>query len=189
MSPLSSRRISRLTESDIDRLMAHTSNDRSLQDLHDVVMIVNHTGARLIEVLRLRWSDIDMERRRFILVSKRRRTRLVPFGFRTLAMLEARRERQPNANCVFEASAALAPKLSAHLRKVCSKLDIADGTFRTLRHTFAWRLATSGECGALYYMLGGRSPFKSLISPEAKFELAARDQAKLEDALSGGPEK
>jgi integrase len=118
------------------------SSDRSLYPL---VMVALGTGARQSEMMRLRWSDLDFQRRRAVLQETKNGER------RTLVLsppvLETLREwgsvRRLGSDLVFAG-----PRASRFLRtsweKALKDAKLADFKFHDLRHTFASYLAMSG---------------------------------------------
>ncbi len=59
-------------------------------DFHDLVLFGLETGARRIEILRLRWEDINWEFKRIRLHGKGNKTREIPMTSRVAALLQGR---------------------------------------------------------------------------------------------------
>ena len=68
-----------LTSAQLRRLLEFCAKDESLRDLHDVAAIIFYTGLRIGELARLRWQEVDFDRRHIVVVPhKSARNRCVP---------------------------------------------------------------------------------------------------------------
>jgi len=89
-----------LSDEQLRRLISRTKEDQRLRDLHDVVTVISNTGIRAGELRALRWADIDLHKRQIILNEGKTGKRPMPFGPKTLQVLAARREREPESEYV-----------------------------------------------------------------------------------------
>jgi integrase len=111
------------------------------------VVLALATGARLGELLGLRWADVDLTRGVARLArTKNGEPRTLPLAGHALAILKARAaERRSDASFVFPSEHGRTP---ATLRKpwerALAEAGIADFRFHDLRHTAASYLAMTG---------------------------------------------
>jgi integrase len=137
-------RVRFLSEDERTRLIA-ACRANSEDMLYPLVMLALGTGARQGELMRLRWSDLDLQRRRAVLQETKNGER------RTLVLsspvLEALREwgtvRQLGSDLVFPGRRATSFPRHAW-EKALEVSALEDFTFHGLRHTFASYLAMSG---------------------------------------------
>jgi integrase len=137
-------RVRFLSEDERDRLL-HACEASYEPRLYPLVVLALSTGARLGELLRLRWRDIDLARGVAILhETKNRDRRSLPLAGRAHDLLRRMSRNRPATDAVFagKTGAALFP------RKVweaaLAAADIPDFRFHDLRHTAASYLAMSG---------------------------------------------
>lgn len=124
--------------------------------LASLILIALNTGGRRGELLALRWTDVDMERRvvRFT-KTKARRSRTVPLN--KAAIKELRRiERKGDRVFALRGKAVLDVKRSFMNARDRAGLG-PDVTFHGLRHTFATRLAEQGVSPSIIQRLLGHS--------------------------------
>jgi integrase len=149
-----------------------------------MVVIISNTGIRPGELRELRWANVDVHRRMLVIeAAMNPRIRYIPFGQKTLQILEARRDREPEAEYVLGKSPqVLLRRISRQLRTVSESIGVSGVTLRVLRHTFFHRLCFSGASPESMRMIGGYSwPFwRSHLSPDRYFEIADREQARVE---------
>lgn len=113
--------------------------------------------------------------------------RSVPFGPKTCQMLEVRRERGLKREYVFFNKSRLAfiSCLSHQLRTVSDRLGLSGVTLHLLRRSFFARLFLSGASRESFVSFGAsRSPLwttRSVPTADQHFEIAARDQARIEE--------
>ncbi|MFC3123513.1 tyrosine-type recombinase/integrase [Pseudoroseomonas globiformis] len=119
--------------------------------LYPAVVTLLATGARLMEVMRLRWADVDLETGAItIRVSKNGDARRVPLTGETVAVLRAWRDRDAVARLppllVFPSEGA--PTQPADLRRswqtALRRAGIRDFRRHDLRHSAASALASAG---------------------------------------------
>jgi integrase len=178
-----------LSRNQLHRLLDHLEKDQSMRDLREVVTIISNTGIRTGELCQLRWTDVDVPRRRFFLVNaKSAYERYVPFGPNTLQILEARRERKPDTEYVLaESPRRLLHRVSHQLPTVCDLIGVSRVTLHVLRRTFFTRLVNSGASLDSCMIIGGwrslSTVTKVIAGTDDRFKIAARDQARIEEEL------
>jgi integrase len=176
-----------LSEEQLRRLLAFSQDDPSMRDLHDVVILITNTGLRLGELRELRWSGVDLHGHHlFIKTQKKSTSRSIPFESKTLQVLEARRERQSESEYVLGTSPrTVLNRISRQLRTLSAHIGVSRVSLNVLRHTFFTRLFNSGASILTLYVIGGyrsyRHLLKSFVSPEQRYEIAVRDQARMEE--------
>ncbi|MBB5343808.1 tyrosine-type recombinase/integrase [Tunturibacter empetritectus] len=163
--------------------------DESMRDLREVAAIISNTGIRTGELCQLRWADVDVHRRRLILANTMSAfERYVPFGPKTLQVLEVRRERGPEAEYILGRSPrALLHRVSHQLRTVCDSIGVSEVTLHLLRRTFFARLVNSGASLDSCMIIGGWRSLSTMTrlipGTEDWFKFAARNQARIEEEL------
>ena len=119
-------------------------------DLHALVVLALHTGARQGELLGLRWADVDLDRQPPRVVfhdTKNGERRAAPLSAAAVTLLRDRhRTRRPDAALLFAnpQSPTKAPFPRAAWEAALATAEIEDFTFHDLRHTFASYLAQNG---------------------------------------------
>jgi len=153
------KRPSHVSDHDLQRIIAHTAADSSLQDLHEAIVIIADTGLRKGELAGLRWSDVDLDQRSITVPISGRRSsiRHVFFPEQTHALLLARRQRNPDEEFVCGPITRV-QRLGWQLRKVSRALGF-ECRFQLLRRTFATRLCNSGaDILSVCFLLGVNCP-------------------------------
>lgn len=158
----------------------------TLRDLRDAIVIVSNTGIRPWELRKLRWADVDTRERKLAVADMTSASkRFVPFGEKTLQMLQSRRERYPEAEFVLGKSPrGLLRRVSRQLRTVCEGIGVRGVTLRVLRHTFFLRMACAQASTESIRAIGGYklpSVLRSFLTEDHRFEMAARDLARIEE--------
>lgn len=119
--------------------------DRLRHDFGAFVRLALHTGCRKGELLTLRWADVDMQRRYFVLRpenTKSGRRRAVPLNDTALAAL---RSLEGGREWVFEHRTGRRIKTMNWLfRKAVVSAGIDDFRVHDMRHTFASWLVSNG---------------------------------------------
>jgi integrase len=138
-------RLRYLSTEEKNRLLAacKVSSDRRLYPL---VVVALGTGARQGELLGLRWSSVDLDRRRAVLEDTKngeRRT-LVLAGPVLDELRELARVRRIGTDLVFATRRGLASFPQRQWKDALDAAEICDFHFHDLRHTFASWLAMSG---------------------------------------------
>jgi integrase len=177
-----------LSQEQLQHLLVLSTEDPTLCDLHDVVVIMSNTGIRPGELRELLWTDVDVKGHRLVVAFMTSASnRSVPFGPKTLQMLQSRHERHPDAEYVLgESPLELLRHVSRQLRTVCDGIGVHGVTLRVLRRTFFERMFSAGASAESCRTIGGyRFSFETVlhtfVSADRRFEMAARDQARIEE--------
>lgn len=137
-----------LSLEEIARVMADI-NASPAQDSADVVRLLLFTGARVGEVLSMRWDNIDFERAVWskpASATKQKRDHHAPLTEDALALLRVRRKAKAG-EWVFPARYSPTGHLTSirvFWNQVCKRAKIADCHIHDLRHTFASLAARQG---------------------------------------------
>lgn len=138
-------RLRYLDYSEAANLLGHARALRS--DLADFVQLALNTGCRKSELLTLKWSDVDLDRRFFILRpenTKSGKRRAMPLNAKALEALEGLRVGN-DSEMVFPARCGARVKSYDWLfRKAVRSAGIQDFRIHDLRHTFASWLVSEG---------------------------------------------
>jgi integrase/recombinase XerD len=141
-----------LTREEYRRLLA--AADRHLRPIIEMAIA---TGLRSEELLTLKWSQVDLDRREVRLEqTKSKRPRVVPLSDRAVAILVARRylDHSPFA---FTNPATDRPyrNIRSSFHAACRRAGIGDFRFHDLRHTFAsWAVQNGMDLYRLSRILG-----------------------------------
>ena len=150
--------------------LAHECSD----ELRPIVVTALHTGMRRGEILRLKWEDVDLDRRLiYVRDSKNSESREVPIAtplFLILLAMEKRSEFvfvRADGNPPIDIRGAYAGALK--------RAGIKDFTFHDLRHTFASHLVMSGvDLLTVKELMGHKTMEMTLryahLSPEHKHD-------------------
>jgi integrase/recombinase XerC len=167
------------------QLLAAAGDDAVATELKQIAFILFHTGLRQRELENLNWCDVDLEKRSMRVGSKGGKRRTVPFGRKVLQILVDRAK--ANAGSQYVLGKSPTATLSRILRRLHALPCTADGrklTLHSLRHSFAthW-LNAGGSSVGLTVMMGFSShlPFKTFLSHDQQYAIAARFQSQLED--------
>jgi site-specific recombinase XerD len=124
--------------------------ENSPEWLRDIVLFNLHTGLRQDELLSLTWDRVDMFRKTILIAdTKNGKPRTIPLNKTALGILESKaRVISIKSQIVFHSKSGT--KIDKHnLRRAfviaMGKAGIEDFTYHGLRHTFATRLAQSGD--------------------------------------------
>ncbi len=115
--------------------------------LYTAVVLALSTAGRRNEVLGLRWSDIDFNRRQLKFEkTKNGQKRSVPLPTSACAaLLELKKVQMLHSPFVFPRDDGKAPQqIEKHWREALKAADVQDFRFHDLRHTAATNLAASG---------------------------------------------
>ncbi len=122
-------------------------------DLHALVVTALCTGARAGEITGLRWSDVDLDRRRATLnqTKNNERRALSLTGPALKALQERSKARRPDTDLVFPQAGLVEPGLESRpfeyaklFVAACKTANLADFRFHDLRHTAASYMAMNG---------------------------------------------
>jgi integrase len=117
------------------------------QDLYDAVVVSLSTGARKMEVMGLRWPQVDMKAGLIrLLDTKNKESRSVPLSGHALSLVQEREKvRRLDSDLVFPGRAGDKPKsLKSHWRRALEQAQIEDFRWHDLRHSAASYLAMNG---------------------------------------------
>jgi integrase len=132
----------RYLSEDEERRLMDTLEVRRYGRLRPLVVIALNTGMRLGEIVGLRWQQIDFHRDHInVTNTKSGRDRVVPLNDKTRELLCNLRDTGPLRERVFNDL----PRVSKSFSYLCKRAGIEDFHFHDLRHTFATRLADSGQ--------------------------------------------
>jgi integrase len=134
---------------------------------HVAVLLGGEAGLRLGEMLALRWTDVDLERRMLRIelanwygtvdVPKGGRGRVVHLTARLAAALRAHRHlRGPLVLCEPDGSALTQRLLQGLVGRACRKANLAEGV-HVLRHSFCSHLAMKGVPARTIQALAGHA--------------------------------
>jgi integrase len=138
-------RVRSLSDSERERLFAACRQSRDRR-LFPLVLLAVSTGARQGELLRLRWTDVDLERGLAVLhETKNGDRRALPLTGPALQELrEMARLRYLATDLVFAGPQHVARFPQKHWEKALKVAELSDLRFHDLRHTAASYLAMSG---------------------------------------------
>lgn len=139
-------RVRYLSDTERDRLLTacHASSN---PDLYPAVVLSLATGARRMEILGLRWSEVDWKRNTIILLkTKNEQRRAVPIGAHALELLAARAKvRRIDSDLIFPGQTPNQPAQLRHAwESALRAADVGDFHWHDLRHTAASYLAMNG---------------------------------------------
>lgn len=138
----------------------------------DAVRLLRNTGGRLNEVLRLKWSQVNLERKTVTLyASKTERDRAVPLSTAMVDLLKARKcEGLASDEYVF--ARAITHEFDRQIARACrqagKQAKIAYGRFKgrgftlhSLRHTYITHLLANGVDAPTVMQLSGHKSYQS----------------------------
>lgn len=144
--PESSGRERFLSKEERESLLSETANDKN-KYLHTVVVIAISTGARLGEIMNLKWKDVDLNKGTLIFYkTKNGKIRKVPLaGYALELMIAHSKVRRLDTNMVFPSRDGNTPAaIWAAFDRAREAANIEDFRFHDLRHTAASYLAMNG---------------------------------------------
>lgn len=139
------QRSRRPTEAEIEQLKGEFErNKRIRMPMNDIVDFAIHSAMRLGEICRIKWEDVDFEKRTVVIrdrkdpSEKEGNDQIVPLLKQAFEIAN----RQPRIDpLIFPYDAR---SISARFTRVCTKLDIKDLHFHDLRHEGTSRLFEQG---------------------------------------------
>lgn len=108
--------------------------------------IANNTGMRAMEILDLKFSEVDFEREEIRLPyfrTKEAKDKVIPLNSVALPLLEQIRAERGGEDKVFESASY--GHIGNQWREACKKAEVSNLHLHDLRHTFASRLLELGE--------------------------------------------
>lgn len=152
-------RVRYLSDDEREKLLA-TLKDAANPYLYPIVLLALTTGARRMEILGLRWHDVDLVARRAILQdTKNGERRSLPIIEPALGELRKLYERRGNSEFVFPSHNGKQPvDIKRGWDSALAAADIEDFRFHDLRHTCASYLAMNGATmGEIAAVLGHKT--------------------------------
>lgn len=130
-----------LSEAGLASLMKHAA-----PHLRNILIVAHDTGARRGEILNLKWSEVNLDRREFTLRrTKNNETRVVPMTDRVFELLC---QLTHTSDYVFTYQGAPLKEIRRAFEAACRRAGIAQGKdglrFHDLRHTAATNLRRAG---------------------------------------------
>nr|MCU0807552.1 site-specific integrase [Candidatus Contendobacter sp.] len=145
--PVDNRRLVYLTQDQIQRLLEAARAD-SCWAVYPFVMIALHTGMRRMEVLSVRWADVDLERRLIHIPVAKAGPRDQPITTELATYLGELRAMMPGETWLFSADSASGHRMAIEkpFRRVVTAagLDAKEVNRHVLRHTAITHLVQSG---------------------------------------------
>ena len=160
------------------------------QDNQDLVVILLDTGARLNEVQRLEWKQVDLEKRQIHLWRPKVKNESVLFMTdRVYHIFRRRYDERRSDEWVFMDESGSKPRHNhkRSMRKAFDRAGLEDCSLHTLRHTFASRLVQAGV--SLYkvsQLLGHTEIRTTQIYAHLSPENAASEAVSVLNQLNGG---
>jgi len=148
-------RVRYLTKDEIDKLLKACA-----KHLKPIVIFALNTGMRKGEILRLRWSDIDMINRMIkITVSKNNELRCVPINDTLYSLLKKLQNGKKKDSNVFAwKNGKPILRINNGFYNAMDRAGIKDFRFHDLRHTFASHLAMNGvDIRVIQQLLGHKT--------------------------------
>ena len=139
-------RVRFLSDDERERLL-EACKDTDNPHLYNIVVLALSTGARKMEVVGLRWKDIDLERGTIILhETKNGERRVIPItGYARSLMQTQHENRDKKCDYVFPSKAKCQPiDIRTAWENALTKAGIDDFRFHDLRHSAASYLAMNG---------------------------------------------
>lgn len=135
----------------VERVLSYDEQDRLLMEapshLQNILVCALATGMRRGEILSLKWSNIDLDKRHVIIEStnsKNKTTRRVPINSELFALFGQLKADNHNSEIVFLNALgkpyARASAIQGVFEKTKKKAEIENFRFHDLRHTVATRL-------------------------------------------------
>ena len=167
LSPRVERRIpTHLEEADVAALLDFPAEDDGDKRAQAILEMLYATGVRCSELVGMNLAEVDLENRMVRVLGKGRKERVVPFGTRARAAVEAylpvRRDARPQDDALFVNSRGVRLTDGAVRRTLARRLkEIAIGkraSPHTLRHSFASHLLQRGaDLRSIQELLGHAS--------------------------------
>lgn len=161
------------------------------QEEMDLLIVLYHTGGRIGEIRRLKWEDVNLEKRTITLWTRKRRGGQLqedkqPLGESLLELLRRRwRDRDKQSIFVFHREDGSAHTKDGRLRRLmatlCSRAGVKPFGFHAIRHHVASILADSGKAtlGQIQKFLRHRRP----TTTELYLHEVTRDQQEVAEIL------
>lgn len=173
---------------ELNRLFEELATPETPQDLRDIVLIALTTGARKMNILSMRWTDLNIDLGSWIIpaeISKSKKTMHVPLIPEAVNILR-RRKRITSSMFVFPGKGKTGHVVD--IRKTWGSLlkraDINELRFHDLRRTLgSWQ----AHNGASLLMIGKSLGHKSTASTEVYARI--KDSNPIRESMAGGFDK
>lgn len=177
-----------LQSDELGRLFEELDKPDTPQSLRDIVLLALTTGARKMNILSMRWNDLDIERGSWVIPakkSKNKKTMHVPLIPESVNILQ-RRKSTASSMFVFPGKGKTGHMVD--IRKawgaLLTRADINGLRFHDLRRTLgSWQ----AHNGASLLMIGKSLGHKSTASTEVYARI--KDSNPIRDSMAGGFEK
>lgn len=135
---VSGRRLSEQEYRLLGNILRNAVNDGQYAMAAEMIRIIALTGCRRSEVIKLRWSEVDIEGSCLRLTDSKEGASVRPIGLPVLEYFEERRD-EGTEDCVFPGWVDDTPfgSFPNHWGKILGKTELADITPHVLRHSFA----------------------------------------------------
>lgn len=137
-----------LTDDEVGKLLdeLRPDEDGRLQDAHDLVVLLLHTGARYSEIANIEWNQIDFANRQIRLFRPKVANESLLRMDSTVHQLLTRRWANRKSDDHVFTNRAGGPRGYAGIaiRRAIKRAGLEDVTIHTLRHTHASKLAQAG---------------------------------------------
>lgn len=134
-----------------ERILSESEEQRLLSKCPDflrpIVFMALNTGMRRGEILNLKWSQVDLEKRQIrVLQTKSGLMRMIPINEPLQGVLSLLRAKNGQNELVFPNPMTGKPyvELKKSFKQACSNAGVQELRFHDLRHTFATRLIEAG---------------------------------------------
>lgn len=152
-------RVRYLSDTERENLLVAVKNAKNPY-LYPAVLLGITTGARKMEILGLKWADVDFSAQRAILHdTKNKERRAIPLVEPALGEIKKLFAKRPNSDYVFPAQNKIQPfDITRSWRKAMADANLVDFHFHDLRHTCASYLAMNGATmGEIAAVLGHKT--------------------------------
>ena len=152
-------RVRYLSDTERENLLVAVKNAKNPY-LYPAVLLGITTGARKMEILGLKWADVDFSAQRAILHdTKNKERRAIPLVEPALGEIKKLFAKRPNSDYVFPAQNKIQPfDITRSWCKAMADANLVDFHFHDLRHTCASYLAMNGATmGEIAAVLGHKT--------------------------------
>jgi excisionase family DNA binding protein len=148
-----SRKVKLFSEKDNlkERILSHEEEARLLETspehLRPIIIVALNSGMRRGEILGLRWTHLDFEKRTLkVERSKSGRPRFIDMNHTLFELLRELRMKNPGSDYIFSNPQTGKPfvEIGKAFRTACRRSGVKGMRFHDLRHTFASRLIEAG---------------------------------------------
>lgn len=172
-----------LRAEEVERILAVTHLlDTQWGKLAALILVAFHTGLRIGNLMTLRWSDVDLERRTItVLKTKNGRPQVSALSERAAVALRQLPGQQPEA-LVFEGRSGHAFGFRRLWARVCIEAGLPGRNFHQLRHGCGHAMATAGVGQAQIMAVMGH---RTLTASARYMHADTRDKRNVVDRVFG----